>query len=119
MRRGVAARLITPDRPVWMSGYGSRDRESEAVHGGLLVKALALDSGDGPVVIVTSDLLYFSDGPRFVLGHANHVRHYIPSRSVRLSGGYEAESHFYHRVPSAYDASAEDVLAEAARRMLG
>lgn len=61
MRCGVASRCITPDRPLRLSGYASRDKLSDGVYQDLFVKALALESVGGPVVIVTSDLLYFDD----------------------------------------------------------
>jgi hypothetical protein len=46
---------------VRLSGYSSRDGLSEGVYQDLFVKALAFQSGERPVVIVTSDLLYFDD----------------------------------------------------------
>ena len=60
MQFGVAARCVTPDRPIYLSGYASRDSKSEGVYQDLFVKALAIRDGDaGLAVIVTSDLLYF------------------------------------------------------------
>ena len=56
--------------------------------------------------------------PRFVLGYTNRVHWYIPSRTVLGEGGYEADSYYYHGVPSPYDETVEDLLVDAAREML-
>jgi neutral ceramidase len=58
------------------------------------------------------------EGPRFVLGYSNRVHWYIPSRQILREGGYEADSYFYHGVPSPYDESVEDLLVEAAETLL-
>src|SRR5262249_3515088 len=57
---GLAQVKITPDRPVPMSGYASRNKLSEGVTADLYAKALVLEDRDGhKAVIVTSDLLGF------------------------------------------------------------
>ncbi|MBM3738993.1 MAG: hypothetical protein FJW39_24730 [Acidobacteria bacterium] len=57
-RAGVAAVKITPDKPIWMSGYGHRTRPSEGTLQDLWAKALAIEDRRGHrVVIVTTDLL--------------------------------------------------------------
>jgi neutral ceramidase len=54
---GVASVTITPDQPIWMSGYASRDRPAEGKLHALHAKALALDDGRGHrTVLVTMDL---------------------------------------------------------------
>ena len=59
-RAGAAAVSITPQMPVWMAGYGSRNKPSEGVAQELHAKALAIeDPGGIRVVIVTSDLIGF------------------------------------------------------------
>ena len=55
---GVAVLPITPDLPMWMSGYGARTKPADQVIAPLHAKALALEDGRGRrVVIVTTDLL--------------------------------------------------------------
>ena len=55
---GVARTLITPQSPIWLSGFGSRDRVSEGVAQELWAKALVLDDRrGGRVVLVTMDLI--------------------------------------------------------------
>jgi len=55
---GAASIAITPDLPMWMSGYGARKKPGEQVAVPLHAKALAIDdAAGGRVVIVTTDLL--------------------------------------------------------------
>jgi hypothetical protein len=58
MRAGVARIDITPEGPIWLSGYGDRTHPSTGVLIRLWAKALALeDSKGGRVVIITTDLI--------------------------------------------------------------
>jgi hypothetical protein len=57
-KAGVASRIITPDVPMWMAGYGNRDHPSEGTQHDLTVNALALEDSAGTIlVLVTSDLI--------------------------------------------------------------
>jgi hypothetical protein len=56
-KAGVARVNITPQLPIWMSGYASRTRPSEGVFQDLWAKALAFDDGRAKTVIVTTDLI--------------------------------------------------------------
>jgi hypothetical protein len=57
-RAGAARVDITPEGPIWMSGYAVRKKPSEGVLTPLAAKAIALeDSRKGRVVIVTTDLI--------------------------------------------------------------
>jgi hypothetical protein len=59
-RAGVATEDITPKGPIWLSGYGSRNRPSEGVDHPLHLKALALQAGEGPpLVLITADIIGF------------------------------------------------------------
>jgi hypothetical protein len=56
-KAGVARAVITPDKPMWMTGYSSRTKPAEAKLNDLYVKALALeDAGGKRVVLVTLDI---------------------------------------------------------------
>ncbi|MFW5901373.1 MAG: neutral/alkaline non-lysosomal ceramidase N-terminal domain-containing protein [bacterium] len=60
---GVAHTEITPETPIWMAGYASRDHPSEGTLHNLWAKALALeDNGGRKAVLITSDLLGFPKG---------------------------------------------------------
>ncbi|MEZ6134321.1 MAG: neutral/alkaline non-lysosomal ceramidase N-terminal domain-containing protein [Pirellulaceae bacterium] len=56
---GIAQELITPEQPMWMSGYGSRDRPADGEKlTELWAKAMALEDAVGTrVVLVTLDLV--------------------------------------------------------------
>ena len=57
---GIAQAHITPDKPLWLAGYGGRTHPAEGALHNLWVKVLALKSADGHrAVLVTSDLLAF------------------------------------------------------------
>ena len=57
-KAGVGRAVITPDRPIYLSGYASRNHPSEGVIHDLWAKALALeDRRGGRVVIVTTDVI--------------------------------------------------------------
>jgi neutral ceramidase len=57
-KAGAAAVDITPELPMWMAGYGNRDRPGNEVAHRLQAKALALeDAGGKLVVLVTTDTL--------------------------------------------------------------
>lgn len=57
LKAGVASMVITPATPLWMAGYGSRNKECDAKQHDLWVKALAIqDSGGNSAILLTSDL---------------------------------------------------------------
>ncbi len=57
-KAGVARKTITPEGPIWMSGYAARTHASVGVVHDLWAKALALqDQSGGRVVLVTLDLI--------------------------------------------------------------
>ena len=61
LRAGTASADITPELPIWLSGYASREKPASGVGQRLHAKALALDDGKGgSIVIVTVDLLGLS-----------------------------------------------------------
>lgn len=59
-KAAMARGKITPQGPIWMSGYASRSHPSEGVLQDLWAKALALEDAKGHrVVFVTTDLIGF------------------------------------------------------------
>lgn len=61
MRIGVAKECITPERPVWLSGYANRTRPSEGKLQDLWVKALVIDDKkDYRLIIITTDIIGLS-----------------------------------------------------------
>ncbi len=56
-KAGVARVKITPEEPMWLAGYASRNHPMEGVRQDVWAKALAMEDGKGHVgVIVTLDL---------------------------------------------------------------
>ena len=56
-KAGVGSKVITPRGPLWMAGYGSRNKECDTKHHDLWVKALAIeDSAGNAAILLTSDL---------------------------------------------------------------
>jgi hypothetical protein len=56
-KAGVAAKVITPAEPVWMAGYGFRNKPAEGKQHDLWVKALAIEDAAGNVgILLTCDL---------------------------------------------------------------
>jgi hypothetical protein len=59
-KAGVATVDITPEKPIWLAGYGSRTKPSEGVLQKIHAKALAIEDETGArTVLVTADLLGF------------------------------------------------------------
>jgi hypothetical protein len=55
---GVARAVITPEKPIYLSGYANRNRPSEGVVHDLWAKALAIeDNRRGRAVVVTTDII--------------------------------------------------------------
>src|SRR5438132_8658937 len=60
-RVGLAAVKITPEQPIFLAGYASRNKPFERVETDLFAKALALEDRRGKrAVIVTTDLIGLS-----------------------------------------------------------
>jgi neutral ceramidase len=57
-KAGVARTIITPQEPMWMAGYSSREHPSEGTLVDLWAKALVIEDAKGEkVVLITTDLL--------------------------------------------------------------
>ncbi|MBY0512401.1 MAG: neutral/alkaline non-lysosomal ceramidase N-terminal domain-containing protein, partial [Gemmataceae bacterium] len=62
-KAGVAAKVITPARPMWMAGYAARTKPAEETEHDLYAKALVLEDAAGKrLVLVTADLIGFPRG---------------------------------------------------------
>jgi hypothetical protein len=78
LRFCCASEAFTPDRPVFMHGYGARDRKSEGVHDDLFVKAVLLEANK-QLLILTIDALgsdrSFVDGIKDALFETFGLKH--------------------------------------------
>ena len=62
LRVGVARKTITPETPVWLSGYASRNKPATEILHDLWVKALVIEENkDRRIIIVTTDIIGFSN----------------------------------------------------------
>ena len=76
-RAGIGRMDITPDGPIWLSGYASRNKPSDGVMHPLWAKALAIEDGKrSRAVIVTTD----------VLGIPRHVADAVGARVEKQYG---------------------------------
>ncbi len=58
---GLASAKITPEEPIRMAGYGSRNKPSEGVLADLYAKAMAFEDGRGErTVLLTADVIGYS-----------------------------------------------------------
>jgi neutral ceramidase len=57
-KAGVATKIITPEKPMWMAGYASRTKPAEGKLIDLQAKAICLEDAAGKrLVLVTTDLI--------------------------------------------------------------
>jgi hypothetical protein len=74
---GVAREKITPDSPIWLSGYAFRNKPSEGIIHDIWVKALVVeDDNKTPLIIVTAD----------VIGLSHEVSHEVIQRVISKYG---------------------------------
>src|SRR5262249_57667883 len=60
LRAGTARTKITPEEPVMLAGYASRNKPSEGVAADLWARALAFDDGSPDAkVLVSADIIGF------------------------------------------------------------
>ena len=85
---GLAAVKITPDKPIRMAGYGSRDRPSEGIDADLFAKALALEDSDGNrALLITADLLGFTREIAEAIGRGEFRIPTRPAMAYMMSSG--------------------------------
>ena len=57
-KAGLARRIITPEQPMYLSGFASRNRPSDGVLHDLWTKALAIEDENGTrTVLVCTDII--------------------------------------------------------------
>jgi hypothetical protein len=88
-RAGLGRADITPAGPIWMAGYGNRNKPSEGVDLPLQVKALALQQGDGPpLVLVTADIIGFPRDLAEDIASRLKEKHGLPRENLLLSASH-------------------------------
>jgi hypothetical protein len=85
-KAGVAKVVITPDRPMWLSGYSSRDKPAEGKIHDLWAKALALEDASGKrCVLVTMDLVGIPREVSIAVCDEIEKKHGLPREAVMLN----------------------------------
>lgn len=83
---GFAQRLITPTEPMWMSGYGSRDRPADGKLTELWAKAMTVsDDAEHRFVLVTLDLVGIDLATAERITSAASQRYQLPRHAIVLS----------------------------------
>lgn len=78
---GAARADITPDLPIQLAGYQQRTLEATRVLAPLQVRALAIGSDEeGPVVLVTADVIAVSDALSEAIARAVRAQHPVIGR---------------------------------------
>ncbi|WP_417389904.1 neutral/alkaline non-lysosomal ceramidase N-terminal domain-containing protein [Gimesia sp.] len=88
--RGAAASVvITPDKPMWMSGYASRTKPSEGKVHDLYAKLLILEDNRGEkVVIITTDLIGITPALRDPIAARLESEFKIPSAALLMNASH-------------------------------
>ncbi len=82
---GFAAVVITPDKPMWMSGYAARTAPAEGKDTDLFAKAAVLKPADGPtLVLVSLDLVGIDRELSKAICDAIRKKHKLPRESIAL-----------------------------------
>ncbi len=85
-RVGIARNVITPQEPMWMSGYGSRNRPADGKLTDLWGKAIAIeDSGGKKVVLVTLDLIGIDQSTTAEIRRRAKERLDLPAECIAIS----------------------------------
>ncbi|HEY2932224.1 MAG TPA: neutral/alkaline non-lysosomal ceramidase N-terminal domain-containing protein [Acidobacteriota bacterium] len=88
-RAGLAKIVITPDEPIWMSGYAQRNKPSEGKIHDLHAKALALqDTRRNRLVLVTTDLLGLPRSLSDSIARQVEARYRLPRANLVLSSSH-------------------------------
>lgn len=83
---GLATQSITPERPMWMSGYGSRDQPADGKLTDLWAKAMAIEDAEGTrSVLVTLDLVGIDRPTTGRITDALMRNHDLPRSAIAIS----------------------------------
>lgn len=89
LKIGIARVKITPDKPIFLSGYAARKKPSEGVNQELWAKALAFQDKKGErVVIVTTDLIGMSRSLSERVGAEVQKRHGIRRAQLMINSSH-------------------------------
>jgi neutral ceramidase len=85
-RAGVAAITITPDKPMWLSGYAGRTKPAEGTLSDLHAKALVIEDPSGRrSVVVTMDLIGIAKDLSTAVCDELRAKYQLPREAIFLS----------------------------------
>jgi neutral ceramidase len=86
---GLARVKITPEQPLFMAGYASRNKPFESIHDDLYAKAMLLDDGQGTrAALVTTDLIGFRGADAQPLREAIAARTGIKATAIVVNSSH-------------------------------
>src|SRR5262245_62132375 len=86
---GLARVKITPEQPLFMAGYASRNKPFEPIHDDLYAKAIVLDDGQGTrAALVTTDLIGFRGADAQPLREAIAAKTGIKATAVIINSSH-------------------------------
>ncbi|HZZ80360.1 MAG TPA: neutral/alkaline non-lysosomal ceramidase N-terminal domain-containing protein [Gemmataceae bacterium] len=108
-KAGVATRVITPQKNVWMAGYASRKEPAAGKAQDLFAKALAFEDPRGErLVIVTLDLIGVTRAMRDEVGRQVEKKYKLPNDRLLLNASHTHSGPLVRPRPSVtYDLSEE------------
>jgi hypothetical protein len=108
-KAGVATRIITPQKNIWMAGYASRKEPAAGKAQDLFAKALALEDPRGErFVIVTLDLVGITRAMRDEVARQVEKKYRLPAGRLLLNASHTHSGPLVRPRPSVtYDLSEE------------
>ena len=89
MQAGVSTLDITPKEAIWLAGYAARTKPSQGIRQRIFAKALALrDENGATAVLVTADILGFTQDVCSSVAAALETRYAIPRRLVLFNASH-------------------------------
>ncbi len=88
-KAAATSTVITPDGPVWMAGYSSRNRPSDEATQDLYAKVLAVEDAAGSrLVIVTTDLVGITEPMRRAVQQQALDRFELPPAALLMNASH-------------------------------
>ncbi|WP_145030132.1 neutral/alkaline non-lysosomal ceramidase N-terminal domain-containing protein [Caulifigura coniformis] len=88
-KAGAASAVITPKTMMWLAGYAARTKPADGVDMDLFAKALVLDdAAEGPLAIVTVDLVSVPREVRLAAAERIHKEHGISPARLLINASH-------------------------------
>jgi hypothetical protein len=101
---------ITPDKPVWLSGFGSRDKPSTGVHDPLFLKVLCMSDGLTYFYLISSDIVNAPYDEQFV---SKLEQEGIPKRQVMWTATHTHSGPSFRKENDGYKENIQNICIQA------